>query len=338
MRFPGCPDLVPPMQALVCKQLGPAKSLAVATLPDPQPAAGEVLIELYAAGLNFPDTLAITGQYQIRTALPFIPGGEGAGVISELGAGVTDWNIGDRVIISGFHGAFAEKICKRSDEIIALREQMDFVTAAGFVTAYGTSYYALKQRANLQAGETLLVLGAAGGVGLAAVDIGRAMGATVIAAASSDEKLDLACRMGAEKRINYSTESLKDRTKELTDGQGADVVYDPVGGSFSEQALRATAWDGRFLVVGFAAGDIPSIPLNLCLLKSNSIVGVFFGAWMQRDPTAFHANIDELFSLYINGKLKPLVTQTYGLGDYVEAFATLTERRAQGKIIFKIRD
>lgn len=326
------------MQALLCKELGSAELLAIEMVADPQPAAGEVLVEVHAAGLNFPDTLAIAGQYQIRTELPFIPGGEAAGVISELGEGVADWNVGDRVIISGFHGAFAEKICKRHDEIVALPEQMDFLTGAAFLTTYGTSYYALKQRANLQSGETLLVLGAAGGVGLAAVDIGCAMGANVIAAASSDEKLDVASRAGAQQRINYSTESLKERAKALTAGQGVDVVYDPVGGAFSEQALRATAWNGRFLVIGFAAGDIPRIPLNLCLLKSNAIIGVFFGAWIQREPEAYRANIEELFSLYIAGKLNPLVTQTYRLGDYVEAFSTLTGRRAQGKIVFKIRD
>ncbi len=326
------------MKALLCTELGSSDSLSVVSVPDPEPAAGEVVVELHAAGLNFPDTLAIAGEYQIRAELPFIPGGEAAGVISALGPGVSDWKVGDRVMVHGFQGAFAEKICKRGEELLALPDEMDFVTGAGFVTAYGTSFYALKQRANLQPGETLLVLGAAGGVGLAAVDIGAAMGAKVIAAASSDEKLELASRMGAQQRINYTTESLKDRVKELTAGRGADVVYDPVGGDFSEQALRATAWDGRFLVIGFAAGDIPRIPLNLCLLKSNSIVGVFFGAWMQRDPAGFRANIDELCSLYVEGKLKPLTTQTYALTDYVEAFATLTERRAKGKIVFRIQN
>ena len=325
------------MQALLCKELGPAESLVVESVADPRPAAGEALVDIHAAALNFPDTLAIAGQYQIRTELPFIPGGEAAGVISELGEGVTDWAVGDRVIISGSHGAFAERISKRADEIIALPEQMDFITGAGFLTAYGTSYYALKQRAELQSGETLLVLGAAGGVGLAAVDLGAALGATVIAAASTDEKLDLACRAGAQQRINYSTESLKDRAKELTAGKGVDVVYDPVGGDLAEQALRATAWDGRFLVVGFAAGEIPRIPLNLCLLKSNAIIGVFFGAWIQREPAAYRTNIAELFALHAKGKLRPRVTKTYALADYVEAFATLTGRRAQGKIVFEIR-
>ena len=325
------------MQALLCKELGPADSLVVETVADPQAAAGEVVVDLYAAGLNFPDTLAITGRYQLRPELPFIPGGEAAGRISALGEGVDRWKVGDRVIVSGATGAFAEKICKPQNEIVALPDSMDYETGAGFLAAYGTSYYALKQRGNLQPGETLLVLGAAGGVGLAAVDIGSALGATVIAAASSEEKLDVACEAGASERINYSRENLKERVKALTDG-GVDVVYDPVGGELAEQALRATGWDGRYLVIGFAAGEIPRIPLNLCLLKSNAIIGVFYGAWIEREPAAYTRNVDELFALYEKGALSPLVTQVFPLRDYVEAFATLTERRAQGKVIFRIRD
>lgn len=325
------------MQALLCKELGPAESLVIETVVDPMAGAGEVVVDLYAAGLNFPDTLAITGQYQLRPELPFTPGGEAAGIISALGEGVDQWNIGDRVIVHGATGAFAEKICKSQEDIVALPDVMNFESGAGFLTTYGTSYYALKQRANLQPGETLLVLGAAGGVGLAAVDLGSALGATVIAAASSEDKLDVASRAGAAERIDYSHENLKERVKALTSG-GADVVYDPVGGDLAEQALRATGWDGRYLVVGFAAGEIPKIPLNLCLLKSNSVIGVFYGAWNQREPAAYAQNIRELFSLYENGELSPLVTQVFSLEDYVEAFATLTERRAQGKVIFRIRD
>lgn len=326
------------MRALMCHELGPAEALRIDSVDDPVAGPDEVVVDLYAAGLNFPDTLAITGNYQIRPELPFTPGGEGAGKISAVGRDVSAWKIGDRVIVSGATGAFAEKILKRADEIVALPDAMDYATGAGFLAAYGTSYYALKQRAQLQSGETLLVLGAAGGVGLAAVDIGSALGANVIAAASSDEKLDIARRAGATECINYTTDNLKDRVKELTSGRGADVVYDPVGGDLSEQALRATGWDGRFLVIGFAAGEIPKIPLNLCLLKSNSIVGVFYGAWIARDPDAYAANVAELFTLFENGDLSPLVTQLFPLKDYVEAFATLTGRRAQGKVIFKIRD
>ena len=326
------------MRALLCKELGTAEALQIETVDDPSPGPGEVVIDVYAAGLNFPDTLIISGKYQLQPDLPFVPGAEAAGRIGAVGDGVTDWRIGDRVIASGAHGAFAEKTVKRADEIIALPDAMDYSTGAGFLAASGTSYYALKQRAKLQSGETLLVLGAAGGVGLAAVDIGTALGARVIAAASSDEKLNTACRAGASERINYTSENLKERVKELTDGRGADVVYDPVGGELSEQALRATGWNGRFLVIGFAAGDIPKIPLNLCLLKNNSIVGVLYGAWIARDPVANAANVAELFALYEKGDLTPLVTQIYPLEEYVEAFATLTGRRAQGKVIFRIRN
>lgn len=326
------------MRALVCRELGPAEKLSIDVVDDPQPGPGEVVIDVHAAGLNFPDSLIISGSYQIRPELPFSPGAEGAGKISALGADVNDWQIGDRVIVSGAYGAFAEKVVRPAAEIVALPDSMDYATGAGFLAAYGTAYFALKQRANLLTGETLLVLGAAGGVGLAAVDIGAAMGATVIAAASSEDKLDVACRAGASERIDYTREDLKQRVKDLTEGRGADVVFDPVGGKFSEPALRATGWDGRFLVIGFAAGDIAKIPLNLCLLKNNAIVGVFYGAWIAREPGANAANIAELFDLYENGELSPLVTQQFALEDYVEAFATLTGRRARGKIVLRLRD
>lgn len=326
------------MRALMCNELGPADKLRIETVDDPVPGPEEVVVDLHAAALNFPDTLAITGDYQIRSELPFTPGGEGAGKVSAVGDDVSRWKIGDRVIVSGATGAFAEKILKRQGEIVALPDAMDYRTGAGFLAAYGTSYYALKQRGGLQRGETLLVLGAAGGVGLAAVDIGAALGARVIAAASTEEKLDVAAGAGATERVNYTTEDLKERVKALTGGRGADVVYDPVGGDLSEQALRATGWNGRFLVIGFAAGEIPKIPLNLCLLKNNAIIGVFYGAWIAREPESNAANVAELFSLYEQGKLEPLVTQVFPLDEYVEAFATLTGRRAQGKIVFSIRD
>ncbi len=326
------------MRALRCHELGPADRLRIDTVDDPQPGKGEVVVDIVAAGLNFPDTLAIAGRYQVRPALPFTPGGEAAGTVSAVGDGVAEWQVGDRVIVGGSTGAFAEKILKQPQELTALPDSMDFVTGAGFMAAYGTAYYALKQRGNLKPGETLLVLGAAGGVGLAAVDIGAALGATVIAAASTDDKLDTACRAGASQRVNYSDDDLKERVKALTDGRGADVVYDPVGGDLSEQALRATGWNGRFLVIGFAAGSIPNIPLNLCLLKNNAIIGVFYGAWLEREPDANAQNLAELFALYEQGRLSPQVTQVFPLEHYVEAFATLTERRARGKVIFRIRD
>ena len=326
------------MRALVCHELGPAEKLRIDEVDDPRLAAGEVVVDVHAAGLNFPDSLIIAGGYQIRPELPFTPGAEAAGRISAVGDGVEKWSVGDRVIVRGAYGAFAEKVVRKAAELVALPDSMDYVTGAGFCAAYGTAYYALKQRARLASGETLLVLGAAGGVGLAAVDIGAAMGANVIAAASTDDKLDVAAGAGASAGINYSEEDLKERVKSLTDGRGADVVFDPVGGAYSEPALRATGWGGRFLVIGFAAGDIARIPLNLCLLKSNAIVGVFFGAWAARDPAGYAQNIDEMFVMHASGKLSPLVTQQFPLDDYVEAFATLTGRKARGKIVFRLRD
>jgi len=322
------------LKALLCKEFGPAEKLVLADVAEPRPRAGEVLIDNHAAGLNFPDTLAIAGTYQFRPELPFIPGSEAAGVVLDVGEGVEEFRRGDRVISSGICGAFAELQCKPVSEVMALPDSMSFATGAGFAIAYGTSYYALKQCAKLQAGETLLVLGAAGGVGLAAVDIGLALGATVIAAASSEEKLDVACAGGRALRLNYTECSLKDGIKSLTAGKGADVVYDPVGGDLSEQALRATAWGGRFLVVGFASGAIPKIPLNLTLLKNNAIMGVFYGAWSQREPAAYRQNMAELFGLFEAQKLHPLVSQEFKLEQYRDAFSVLTDRRAKGKIIF----
>jgi NADPH2:quinone reductase len=325
------------MRALLCKEFGPADALVIEKIDDPVPQKGEVLIDVHAAGLNFPDTLAISGKYQVRSSLPFIPGGEAAGEVVAVGAGVEAFGVGDRVMTTGITGAFAQKVCRPAGELTRMPRNMSWETGAGFLVTYGTSYYALKQRAQLRAGETLMVLGAAGGVGLAAVDIGSAMGATVIAAASSEEKLDVASAAGAALRINYSRQSLKEEAKSLTSGRGADVVYDPVGGDFSEQALRATAWDGRFVVVGFAAGTIPKIPLNLPLLKNNSIVGVLYGGWTQHDPAGMQQNISELLEMYAGGKLQPLTTEVFELDDYKEAFATLTGRRAKGKVVFSLK-
>lgn len=326
------------MRALVCKELGPAECLVIAAMPDPEPAAGEVIVDVVAAGLNFPDTLVITGNYQLRPELPFIPGGEGAGIVSAVGENVSEFKVGDQVMFTGAIGAFAEKIVKPVGELIAMPPGMDFTTGAAFLVAYGTSYYALRQCGALQPGETLLVLGAAGGVGLAAVDIGTALGARVIAAASSEEKLDIACRAGAAERINYRRESLKERAKTLTDGKGADVVYDPVGGTLAEDALRATAWNGRFLVVGFASGEIPRIPLNLPLLKNCSIRGVFYGAWAARDPAGLAGNYRELFTMLAEGSLHPLVSRVFALEQYIDAFRMLTGRKAHGKLVFSIRE
>jgi NADPH2:quinone reductase len=324
------------MRALICSELGPADQLSVREVPDPEPGSGEIVLDVQAAGLNFPDTLIIQGNYQFRPDLPFVPGGEAAGVVSAVGADVTRFSVGDEVIAMAVSGAFAEKWAVDANAVIPKPASLDFENAAGFGLTYGTSYYALKQRAGLQPGESLLVLGAAGGVGSSAVDIGKAMGARVIAAASTDQKLSYATRLGADDVINYSTEDLRDRIRDLTDGTGVDVVYDPVGGDLAETTLRSMAWNGRFLVVGFAAGSIPEIPLNLPLLKGVSIVGVFWGAWTKRDPAGLVSNFAELFAMVEQGRLSPQVSAAYPLERYVEAFGALTGRKAMGKVIFEI--
>ncbi len=325
------------MYALLCKELGAAENLTLEEIADPEPQAGELLIEIHAAALNFPDTLVISGTYQLKPELPFVPGGEAAGIVRKVGADVEGFAVGDRVAFWGATGAFADLAAKPAREVVKLPADLDLVTGAAFLVAYGTSYYALKQCAGLRQDETLLVLGAAGGVGLAAVDLGAAMGARVIAAASSADKLEVAARAGATDTVNYATESLKDRVKALTAGRGVDVVYDPVGGDLAESALRATGWDGRYLVVGFASGDIPRIPLSLPLLKNCSIGGVFYGAWAQREPVQSGENLDELFAFLAAGEVNPVISRTFRLDEYVEAFGTLTGRNAVGKIVFRIR-
>lgn len=326
------------MKALICSSLGLFDNLSLRNVPDPVPDDDEVLIDIVVAALNFPEVLIIAGTYQIKPALPFIVGGEAAGVVCEVGRKVTSIKLGDRVALTGSVGAFAEKVIKKDHELVRVPDNMTFDVAAGFCVAYGTSYFALKQCGNVRTGDTVLVLGAAGGVGLAAVDIAHALGARVIAAASSDTKIEIAKSVGAHDGIRYDRDCLKERTKLLTNGKGADVVLDPVGGEASEQALRAIAWNGRFLVVGFAAGAIPHIPLNLALLKNCSICGVSFGAWAQRYPEICNRNFNELFDLYTDGLLQPLVSESFGLEDFRSAFASLTERRATGKVILRIRN
>ena len=324
------------MRAIVCTELGPAERLSVQVLPDPQPAPGEIVVDVRAAGLNFPDTLIIEGKYQFQPDLPFVPGGEASGVVSAVGADVPHFKVGDQVLAMGVFGAFAEKWAVGVSSVIPKPPSMEHRVAAGFGLTYGTSFYALKQRAGLQPGETLLVLGAAGGVGSAAVDLGKAMGARVIAAASTDDKLAYAADLGADAGINYTTDDFRGRVKELTGGRGVDVVYDPVGGQLTDAALRSLAWNGRLLVIGFAAGSIPEIPLNLPLLKSASITGVFWGAWTQRDPAASAANFAELFSMVESGALHPQVSAVYPLDGFVEAFGLLTGRAAKGKVVLEI--
>ena len=302
-------------------------------LPDPAPGPGQVLIDVQAAGVNFPDTLIIEGRYQFKPDPPFVPGGEASGVVIAVGEGVDGIAAGDRVISVGTHGHFATRLVSDARTVVPFPHEMDPVTASGFVLTYLTSHYALRDRAGLQAGETLLVLGAAGGVGLATVEIGKAMGARVIAAASSPAKLAVCAEHGADELLDYASEDLKARLSELTDGRGVDVVYDPVGGVYSEQALRRMAWGGRFLVIGFAAGEIPHIPLNLTLLKSCSIIGVFWGAFSMREPERNRALLEELFDWYREGKVRPLVSATYPLERAAEALREITERRARGKIV-----
>lgn len=321
------------MRALVCKEFGSTENLVLEEVDTPKPGKGEILLDIKATGVNFPDVLTVQGKYQFTPELPFIPGAELAGVVTAVGEGVTSRKVGDQLIATTQIGAFAEQCVVNEHTTFEMGNTMSFEQAAGFAITYGTSYYALKQQANIQPGETLLVLGAAGGVGIATIQIAKAMGATVIAAASTEEKLDFACEAGADLRINYSTENLKDKIKELTGGKGADVVYDPVGGDFSEQAFRAIAWDGRFLVIGFASGPIPAMPLNLALLKGASLVGVFWGAWAARSPMDSRKNFDELIEMIDGGKFSPLVTEVYSLDDYKAAFASISERRAKGKVI-----
>ena len=321
------------MKALYCRAFGPETDLTVEEIDSPVPSAGEVLVSVQAAGLNFPDLLCVRGEYQFKPPLPFVPGSEGAGVVAAVGEGVSGVSVDDRVCFNGLSGAFAEEIAIPATAVTQIPDSMLFEQAAGLTIVYGTSYYALKQRAGLQRGDTLLVLGAAGGVGLSAVELGAAMGARVIAAASSEQKLAIAAEHGAEIGIDYSKEDLKNRIKELTDGAGANVIYDPVGGELAEAAFRGIAWEGRHLVIGFASGPIPKLPLNLPLLKGAAAVGVFWGSWTKREPEAHKQNMVELFELFTESAIQPHVSSTYPLGQFLDAFGEVSGRRAIGKVI-----
>ena len=295
------------------------------------------MVEVKAAGLNFPDVLMIQGKYQYQPEMPFIPGGECAGVVTAVGDKVSRYKVGDRVIAVAGTGAFSEQVVANEFGTFPMPDRLSFEQAAGVSITYFTSYYALKQRAQLREGETLLVLGAAGGVGATAVELGKLMGAKVIAAASSDEKLALCKQLGADELINYSEAKLKDAVKELTGGKGVDVIYDPVGGDYAEPAVRSMGWNGRYLVIGFASGPIPEIPLNLALLKGCSIVGVFWGHWATMNPEAHVQNIREMVGLLTEQKLTPRVTASYALEDYVQAYSDVAGRRITGKTVFKLR-
>ncbi len=325
------------MKAVLCKAFGPAETLVLEEVASPEAKKNEILLEVHAAGVNFPDTLIIEGKYQFKPPFPFSPGGEAAGIVAAVGEKVSHVQPGDRVMALTGWGSFAEQVAVPGYNVMPIPASMDFASAAAFGMTYGTSMHALKQRANLQAGETLLVLGASGGVGLAAVEIGKALGARVIAAASSAEKLAVAKAAGADELINYSEVSLKDKVKELTGGQGADVIYDPVGGDLFDQAIRSIAWNGRLLVVGFASGRIPELPVNLTLLKGAAVVGVFWGAFAQRQPLDNAANFQQLFQWHAEGKVKPLVSQTFPLTQAAEAINALGQRKAVGKVVVQVR-
>ncbi len=329
------------MKAVLCKEYGPPDSLVIEDVPSPEPGKGQVRLEVHAAAVNFPDVLIIENKYQFKPPLPFSPGGEVAGVVTKLGEGVKHLKPGDRVIGSCGWGGYAEEIVIDEAKATPFPASMDFITASAFLMTYGTSHHALKDRAHLKPGETLLVLGAAGGVGLAAVELGKVMGARVIAAASSQEKLDVCLQHGADATILYPSGALdkdqqrlfSEQIKELTGGKGADVVYDPVGGDYSEPALRATAWEGRFLVVGFASGPIPRVPLNLALLKGCDIVGVFWGAFVAKEPARHQENLAELMAWFKEGKLKPHVQKVFKLEEAAEALKFMAARKVTGKIV-----
>jgi NADPH:quinone reductase len=324
------------MRAVLCKAYGPPESLVIEEVEPLKPGPGQVVVDVRACGVNFPDTLMIEGKYQSKPPFPFSPGGEVAGVVKALGEGVERVQVGDRVIAFTGWGGFAEEVLAEAKVLIPIPTEMDFATASAFVMVYGTSHYALKDRAKIQPGETLLVLGAAGGVGLAAVELGKVMGARVIAAASSVEKLAVCREHGADEGINYTSEDLKERLKTLTGGKGVNVVYDPVGGPYSEVALRGLAWEGRHLVIGFAAGDIPRIPLNLSLLKGSSIVGVFWGSFISRDPQRNQEHLHELMTWFLQGKLHPRISATYPLERAADALNDLLTRKITGKAVLLV--
>ncbi len=324
------------MRAWLCQSFGPPESLVLAEAPEPRLGSGSVLVGVRASGLNFPDSLIIEGKYQFKPAFPFSPGGEVCGVVEAVGDKVTRFRVGERVMGLTGWGGFAERIAAGEQNLMPAPDGMTDEAAAGFMMTYGTSIHALRQRGRLEAGQTLLVLGAGGGVGKAAVEIGKAMGARVIAAASSDEKLAVAKAAGADELVNYSRDSLRDALKTLTRGQGVDVVYDPVGGDLAEQALRSTGWYGRYLVVGFASGHIPQFAANLTLLKGCQIVGVFWGAFAQREPALNQENFRLLLEWFTAGRIDPAVNRVYGFDEVPAAIADIGARRLSGKAVIRV--
>jgi NADPH:quinone reductase len=321
------------MKAVLAREFGAPETLALEEVASRPPGPQEVVIAVKACGVNFLDGLMVSGKYQIKPALPFSPGAEVAGLVTAVGEKVSSPGVGARVLASIGFGGYAEEVVTEAARVMVLPSGMDFVTAAAFPITYATSHHALKDRAHLKSGETLLVLGAAGGVGLTAVELGKIMGARVIACASSEEKLELCRQYGADALINYGTADLRERLRELTAGKGVDVVYDPVGGPYAEPAVRSLAYEGRYLVIGFASGEIPKVPFNLFLLKVASLVGVFWGAFAKAQPAVNAANFAELLGWYEAGRLRPHVSATYPLSDFRQALAAVMQRRVKGKVV-----
>lgn len=326
------------MRALLCTEWGGPDKLTLGDIPTPTLGPSQVRIGIHACGLNFADTLMIQGLYQEKPPFPFSPGMEAAGEVLEVGAAVTHVRPGDRVAVICGHGGMAEEVAVEASAVLPIPAAMDYVTAAGFAVAYGTSHLALAHRANLRAGEVLLVHGAAGGVGLTAVQIGKLMGATVIATASTPAKLALAQQAGADHLINYTESSFRDRVREITNGRGADVIFDPVGGDVFTESLRCINWEGRLLVIGFASGQIPQAPANLLLVKNVSVVGLYWGAYATRNPQVLTQSIGKLFDWYVAGKLTPHISQVYALADAPSAFSTLMQRKSTGKLVIRVRE
>jgi NADPH2:quinone reductase len=324
------------LKAILCKEYGPPERLVYEDVPSPRPGPGEVVITVHAASVNFPDTLIIQNKYQVKPPPPFSPGSECAGIVKEVGAGVTRVHAGDAVMAFTTYGSFAEEVKTDQSRVLAIPAGMSFEMASAFTLTYGTSDHALADRGALHHGETLLVLGASGGVGLAAVEIGEALGAHVIACASSADKLAVCRAHGADEGIDYAAEDLRERIKALTNGRGVDVVYDAVGGPYTEPALRSLAWRGRLLVVGFAAGEIPKIPLNLTLLKGCSIVGVFWGDFARREPERLAARMEQLARWFQEGKLRPHVSESMPLSRAREALELMASRKVTGKLVLTV--
>ena len=326
------------MKALLCKEFGEPDDLVLEDVPEPQIQKGMVKIQVHSVGLNFPDTLIIAGKYQFKPPFPFAPGMESSGIVSEVGEGVTNIKVGDRVMANHSVGGFAEYVLAPEDSTFVIPDSMPFDQAAGFPVTYGTTYHGLVDRGDLKKGEVLLVHGAAGGVGLNAVELGKALGATVIGTVGSDEKMDIVRQYGADHVINYSTESIKDRVKELTDGKGADVIYDPVGGDAFDQSMRCINWEGRLLVIGFASGRIAQLPTNLTLLKGCSVVGVFWGEFARRTPAKNRANFQTMLNMVEKGEIKPHVSMHFPLEKGADAMKALLSRKSTGKIIITVKE